>query len=200
MSLNTKFEKGWKTLEFLVFFMAIWVPPLLLLQKKIKKSCFVFPKYYPKWCKHHKKWQHTVLWDIKKQYYIIPTISTPNHHTQRIATTSSSILNLNTPTILHPVGFFFLSFLKEDKTDQAGRCIKSSIITKLIDYVLSIDTFGQQCVVLKGMFQSPLLKDNVQTIGIEQSLINNAIYEHKCLENIKKLYKQAGKCDDHRQL
>ena len=33
----------------------------------------------------------------------IPTISAPNHHTQRIATTSSSILNLNTPTILPTV-------------------------------------------------------------------------------------------------
>ena len=30
-------------------------------------------------------------------------------------------------------------------------------------------------------------------------LTNNAIYEHKCLENIKKLYKQAGKCDEHKK-
>ena len=40
----------------------------------------------------------------KKQNYSIPTISTPNHHTQSIATTYSGILNLNTPTILPPVG------------------------------------------------------------------------------------------------
>ena len=39
----------------------------------------------------------------KKNDYSIPTISTPNHHTQRIATTSSTILNLNTPMILPPV-------------------------------------------------------------------------------------------------
>ena len=58
-------------------------------------------------------------------------------------------------------------------------------MTKVIDYVLSIDTFEQQCVVLKGMLQSPRLKYHVQTIGIDQSLSNNAIYEHKCLENIK---------------
>ena len=44
------------------------------------------------------------------------------------------------------------------------------------------------------------MKDHVQTIGIDQSLSNNAIYEHKCIENIKKLYKQAGKCDDQQQL
>ena len=62
-----------------------------------------------------------------------------------------------------------------------------------------IDTFEQQCVVLKGIFQSPRLKYHVQTIGIDSSLINNAIYEYKFLKNIKKLYKQAGKCDDQQQ-
>ena len=46
------------------------------------------------------------------------------------------------------------------------------------------------------MLQSPRLKDHVQTIGIDQSLSNDAVYEHKCLENIKKLYKQAGKRDN----
>ena len=49
------------------------------------------------------------------------------------------------------------------------------------------------------MLKSPQLKDYLQTIGIDQYLSNNDIYEHKCLENIKKIYKQAGKCDDHQQ-
>ena len=40
----------------------------------------------------------------KKKNYSIQTISTHNHHTQGIATTSSGILNLNTPTILPQVG------------------------------------------------------------------------------------------------
>ena len=40
----------------------------------------------------------------KKQNYSIPTISTPNHHSQRIATTPSSRFNSHTPTILPPVG------------------------------------------------------------------------------------------------
>ena len=39
-----------------------------------------------------------------KQNHSNLTISTPNHHTQLVATTSSSIFNLNTPTILPPVG------------------------------------------------------------------------------------------------
>ena len=62
-----------------------------------------------------------------------------------------------------------------------------------------IDTFEQQCVMIKVMFQSPRLKYHVQTIGIYPSLSNNAIYNHKCLEIIKKLYKQSGKCDDQQQ-
>ena len=72
---------------------------------------------------------------------IIPTISTPNHHTQRIATTYSSILNLNTPKILPPVCKEYICFQKDGKTTQAVRCIKSRIMTKVIDYVLSIDKF-----------------------------------------------------------
>ena len=72
-------------------------------------------------------------------------------------------------------------------------------MTKVIDSVLSIDKFEQQCVVLKGMLQSPRLKYHVQTIGIDLSLSKNTIYEYKCLENIKTLYKQAGNCDDQKQ-
>ena len=47
----------------------------------------------------------------------IPTISTPNHHSQRIASTSSSRLNLNTPTILTPVGKEYMCFMKEGKSE-----------------------------------------------------------------------------------
>ena len=79
-----------------------------------------------------------------------------------------------------------MCFIKEGKYDQADRCIKSIIVTKVIDYVLSVDKFEHQCVVRKGMLQSPRLKDHVHTIGIHSSLSNNAIYEHKCLQNIKK--------------
>ena len=37
------------------------------------------------------------------------------------------------------------------------------------------------------------------TIVVDQYLNNSAIYEHRCLENIKELYKSAGKCDDQQQ-
>ena len=37
------------------------------------------------------------------------------------------------------------------------------------------------------------------TIVIDQSLSNSAMYEHRCLENIKKLYKSDSKCDNQQQ-
>ena len=67
----------------------------------------------------------------------ITTISTPNHNSQRISSTSSSTLASNTPTILPPAGKEYMCFLKEGKSYQASGCIKSSIITKVIDYILS---------------------------------------------------------------
>ena len=42
--------------------------------------------------------------ETARKNYIIPTIFKHNRHTQRIDTTSSSILHFNTPTILPPVG------------------------------------------------------------------------------------------------
>ena len=72
-------------------------------------------------------------------------------------------------------------------------------MTKVIDSILSIDTFEQKCVVLKDMLQSPCLKDHIKTIGIDKYSITNALYEHKCLQNINKLYTHDGKWDDQQQ-
>ena len=89
-----------------------------------------------------------------------------------------------------------MCFQNDGKTAQASKCIKSRIMTKVIYSVLSIDTFEQQYVLIKGMLQPTHLKYYVKTIGIEQSLINNALFEQNFLQNIKKLYKHAGKCDN----
>ena len=90
--------------------------------------------------------------------------------------------------------------MREGKSDQATRCIKSRTMTKVIDYVLSIDAFEQKCVVLKCLLQAQRLKDHVHNIGTYPSLSKNDIYEHKCLKNIKRLYKQADKCNDQQKL
>ena len=44
-----------------------------------------------------------------------------------------------------------------------------------------------------------MTKKYMVTIGIDQSLINSVLYGHRCLENIKKLYKYYGKCDYQQQ-
>ena len=70
----------------------------------------------------------------------------------------------------------------------------------MVGCVLLIDIFDQTFVVLKVMLQVPRLKDHVKTIVIDQSLSKNALYEHKFLQNINKLYKHAGKWDEQQQL
>ena len=89
-----------------------------------------------------------------------------------------------------------MCFKKDGNTAQAARCIKSRIMTKVIDSILLIDKSEQQCVALKSMLQLAHIKYHVHTIGIDQPLSKNYLYEHKCLENNKKLYKHAGKCDN----
>ena len=74
------------------------------------------------------------------------------------------------------------------------------MMNKAIKYILSVDTFEQQCIVNKDMLQSPRLEDNMNTIGIDKSLINRPTAEHKFLNNIKKIYQHAGKFDDQQNL
>ena len=57
----------------------------------------------------------------------------------------------------------------------------------MIDYTLLIDTFEKQCGVLKVMLKSMHLRDNMNTIGIDQPLRNNDLYEHKCLKKSRNI-------------
>ena len=40
----------------------------------------------------------------------------------------------------------------------------------------------------------------MKTIGIDLSLCNRSYFEHKCMNNIKKIYQHAGKCDDQQSI
>ena len=40
----------------------------------------------------------------------------------------------------------------------------------------------------------------MKTIGIDQSSFTRSSFEHRCMNNIKKKYKHAGKCDDQQNL
>ena len=46
-----------------------------------------------------------------------------------------------------------MCFQIDGKYSQTAKCIKSRIMTKVIDFFLLVDTFEQKCVVLKGMLQ-----------------------------------------------
>ena len=86
--------------------------------------------------------------------------------------------------ILPPVGEEYMCFLKEGKTNQAARCIKSRITTKVINSFLSIDTFEQKCVVLKVTLKSLQLKYHVHTIGIDQyKIIQQLMYYFVLVNN-----------------
>ena len=67
------------------------------------------------------------------------------------------------------------------KSSQADKCVKSIILTEVVVFFICIDTFEKQCVVLKGGLQSLRIKYYMKTIGINQSLSNSAIFEHRCL-------------------
>ena len=69
-----------------------------------------------------------------------------------------------------------MCFHIDGKSDQAAKCVKSRIMTKGVDFFLYIDTFEQKCVVTIGMLQAPRLKDHMNTIGIDQSLSNSALF------------------------
>ena len=50
------------------------------------------------------------------------------------------------------------------------------------------------------MLQSPRLEYHMKNIGIDQSLCNRSYFEHNVLNNIRKIYQHAGKCDDQKNL
>ena len=50
-------------------------------------------------------------------------------------------------------------------TDQR---VKSRILNKAIDSILPINTFEQECIVIKCMLQLSRLKDHMNNISIDQ--------------------------------
>ena len=40
----------------------------------------------------------------------------------------------------------------------------------------------------------------MKTIGIDQSSFTSSSFEYRCINNIKKMYQHAGKCDDKKNL
>ena len=65
--------------------------------------------------------------------------------------------------------------------------------------IFEIESFEQKCSIINILLQSERLLKHTDPIGVYPSLSNSALYEHKCLENIKMLYKSSVKYDDHQQ-
>ena len=51
----------------------------------------------------------------------------------------------------------------------------------------------------KRILKSEQLKQHIITIVLGKLLSNSAMYEHIFLENIKKLFKSTGNCENHCQ-
>ena len=93
-----------------------------------------------------------------------------------------------------------MCFHINSKSPHADQFVKSWILNKCIGSILSIDTFEQQNVLIKCILQSPRFEDHMKTIGIDQSLCTRSCFEHKYMNNIKKIYQHAGKCYDQQNL
>ena len=50
------------------------------------------------------------------------------------------------------------------------------------------------------MLQPSPLEDHMKTIGTDQSSFTRSSFEHRYMNNIKKIYQHAGKCDDQQNL
>ena len=50
------------------------------------------------------------------------------------------------------------------------------------------------------MLQSSRLEEHMKTISIDQSSFKRSFFEHICMNNIKKIYQHAGKCNDEQNI
>ena len=55
---------------------------------------------------------------------------------------------------LTPPGKYFFLFQKDGKSAHVAQCVKSIVVTKVIDNIPDIDSFDQKHVTLKGLLQS----------------------------------------------
>ena len=50
------------------------------------------------------------------------------------------------------------------------------------------------------MLQSSRLEDHMKNISIDKLSFTRSYFEHRCMNNIKKIYQHAGKFDDQQNL
>ena len=99
----------------------------------------------------------------------VKDIDTPSHLTPLITTLPLLPVELPKKTHLPLPGKEYFCLQVDNKSSHAAQCFKSRVLNKVIDSILSINTFEKQCVVIKCMLQSSRLEDHMKTIGIYQS-------------------------------
>ena len=89
----------------------------------------------------------------QKQNYSVKAISTPPRLTQLNTTLPMSLVELQKTTKLPLAAKEYQCFQINSKSPHAYQCVKSRILNKAIDSILSIHTFEQKCVAIKCMLQ-----------------------------------------------
>ena len=97
------------------------------------------------------------------------------------ATINSCILQMSSSTSttslkLPPSRKYYLCSQSNGKYTHAAQCAKSRALTKVIDLSLDIESFEKKCVIIKGLLQEELIKQNMVTIGIDTFLSKSAMY------------------------
>ena len=136
----------------------------------------------------------------KRHNISVQATSTSPRLTPLITTLPLLPVELPKTTQLTPLGKEYLCSQVDNKSPHAAQCVKSRVLKKVIDSILSINNFEQQCVVIKCLLQSSRLENHMKTIGIDQYSVARSSSEHRFMNNIKKIYQHAGKCDDQQNL
>ena len=85
----------------------------------------------------------------RTQNISVQTTTTPPRLTPLITTLPRSPAELPRTTHLPPLGKEYLCFQVDNKSPHAAQCVKSRVLHKVIDSILSINAFEKQCVVIK---------------------------------------------------
>ena len=89
----------------------------------------------------------------QKQNISVQATSTPPCSTPLINTVPLAPVELPKTTQLPSVGKEYLCLRVNSKYHHAAQCVKSRILNKAIDSILSIETPEKKCVVIKVMLQ-----------------------------------------------
>ena len=112
---------------------------------------------------------HSCVTPRKQNYSVYDTSTLPRMTPLNTALPIAPI-ELHKTKQLPPAGKEYFCFQINSKSPHAAKCVKSRILNKAIDYILSINTFEKQFVVIKCMLQSSRLEYHMKNIGIDKSL------------------------------